>query len=114
MFLKRLIFNKNQQTTKKSMTLLIMHRVNSTSTFNVIYSKTCLKQPLKSRPKIVFQTQLSLNAGQKYCRMLPLLQEEHSEYFRPSLSYHLSLRSLFCLFLIGRLRQVLLYLELYF
>ena len=31
------------------------------------------------------------------------------QYFRPSLSYPLSLRSLFCLFLCGRLRQVLLY-----
>ena len=31
------------------------------------------------------------------------------QYFRPSLSYHLSLRSLFYLFLSGRLRQVLLY-----
>ena len=31
------------------------------------------------------------------------------QHFRPSLSYHLSLRSLFCLFLSGRLRQVLLY-----
>ena len=31
------------------------------------------------------------------------------QYFRRSLSYHLSLRSLFCLFLCGRLRQVLLY-----
>ena len=34
------------------------------------------------------------------------------QYFRPSLSYHLSLRPLFCLFLSGRLRQVLLYLFL--
>ena len=35
------------------------------------------------RPKIVFQDLLSLNAGQKYCRMLSwsILQ-----YFRPSLS----------------------------
>ena len=33
------------------------------------------------------------------------------QYFRPSLSYHLSLRSLFCLFLSGRLRQVLRYVE---
>ena len=32
------------------------------------------------------------------------------QYFRPSLSYHLSLRSLFCLFLRGRFTQVLLYL----
>ena len=31
------------------------------------------------------------------------------QYFRPSLSYHLSLRSLFCLFLSGRFTQVLLY-----
>ena len=31
------------------------------------------------------------------------------QYFLPSLSYHLSLRPLFCLFLSGRLRQVLLY-----
>ena len=34
------------------------------------YSKTCVKQPLSKRPKIGFQDQLSLNAGQKYCRML--------------------------------------------
>ena len=32
-----------------------------------------------------------------------------AEYFRPSLSYQLSLRSLFCLFLSGRFTQVLLY-----
>ena len=31
------------------------------------------------------------------------------QYFRPSLSYHLSLRSLFCLFLTGRFTQVLLF-----
>ena len=30
-------------------------------------------------------------------------------YFRPSLSYHSPLRSLFCLFLSGRFTQVLLY-----
>ena len=36
-----------------------------------IYSKTrSVKRPLSRRPKIVFQYQLSLNAGQKYCRML--------------------------------------------
>ena len=40
-----------------------------------LYSKTCLKQPLSKRLKIGFQDQLSLNAGQKYCRML---QGEHS------------------------------------
>ena len=31
------------------------------------------------------------------------------QYFRPSLRQHLSLRHLFCLFLSGRLRHVLLY-----
>ena len=39
------------------------------------YRKTCLKWPLSKRPKIGFQDQLSLNVGQKYCRML---QGEHS------------------------------------
>ena len=34
------------------------------------------------------------------------------QYFRPSFSYHLSLRSLFCLFLSGRFTQVLLYMLL--
>ena len=35
-----------------------------------IYSKTCLKPPLKKNTKIGFQYQFLLNAGQKYCRML--------------------------------------------
>ena len=39
------------------------------------YSKICLKRPLKKKTKIGFQDQLSLNAGQKFCRML---QREHS------------------------------------
>ena len=33
------------------------------------------------------------------------------QYFRPALTYHLSLRSLFCLFLSGPFRQVLLYFQ---
>ena len=33
------------------------------------YSKTCLKRPLKKKTKIGFQYQISLNAGQKCCRM---------------------------------------------
>ena len=33
------------------------------------------------------------------------------QYFSPSLSYHLSLRSLLCLFLSGRFTQVLLYIN---
>ena len=43
--------------------------------FTLTYSKPCVKRPLSKRPKIGFQDQLSLNAGQKYCRML---QGEHS------------------------------------
>ena len=39
------------------------------------YSKTRVKRPLSKRPKIGFQDQLSLNAGQTYCRMF---QVEHS------------------------------------
>ena len=40
----------------------------------IIYMSS-LKRPLKKKTKIVFQDPLSLNAGQKYCRML---QGEHS------------------------------------
>ena len=60
----------------------------------------------KRRPEIGFQDRLSLNAGRKYCRML---QESILQYFLPLLSYHLSLRPLFCVFLSDRLRRVLLY-----
>ena len=63
------------------------------------YSKTCVKRPLPKRPEIGFQDQLSLNAGQKYCRMAECSMGSILQYFRPLLSYHLSLRSLFCLFL---------------
>ena len=56
------------------------------------YSRTCVKRPLSKRLKW-------LNAGQTCCRIL--------QYIRPSLSYDLSLRSLFCLFLSGRFTQVL-------
>ena len=50
---------------------------------SVVSSKTCVKGLLSKRPKIGFQDQLSLNAGQQYCRVLQgehsiLLQGEHS------------------------------------
>ena len=81
-------------------TLITTHApVSTLGTFVFIpYSKTCVKNTING-----FQDQLSLNAGQKYCRMLPL---------GPSLSYHLLLRSLFYLFLSGRFTQVLLYLHM--
>ena len=40
-----------------------------------MYSKTCVKRPLSNLQKNGFQDQSSLNAGQKYCR---LLEGEHS------------------------------------
>ena len=38
----------------------------------IVYSKTCLKRPLKKNTKncLFFQDRLSHMAGQKYCRML--------------------------------------------
>ena len=57
---------------------LLMGRKESKQTnkqTKFIYSKTYVKRPLSKRPKIGFEDQLSLNAGQKYCRML---QGEHS------------------------------------
>ena len=75
--------------------------------------KPVLSGHSKRRPNIGFQDQLSLNAGQKYCR---ILQGEHSpwsilQYFlpRPALSYHLLLEPLFCLFWSDRFRQVYCY-----
>ena len=65
---------------------------SDTILFRISVQLNLSKTASLKRPKIGFQDQLSLNASQKYCRMLQW------EYFRPSLSYHLSLRSLFCLF----------------
>ena len=76
----------------------------STVTFFTKYSKTCVKRPLSKRPKIAFQCQISLNAGQKYWQKVPR-GGAFLQYFRPSSSYHLSLRSLFWLFS-GRVTQI--------
>ena len=70
------------------------------------YSKTWIKRPLSKRPKIVFQNQLSLNAGQKYCRML---QVEHSAIRLTFNKLPFVIKILFCLFLSGHFTQVLLY-----
>ena len=79
---------------------------NHSYIFDLITVKPVLRGHLKRRPKIGFQYWLSLNAGQKYCRML---QESNLQYFWSSLSYHFVFKALFCLFLSGRWRQVLLY-----
>ena len=68
-------------------TLIVCHPslcLDSQVMYFTIYNKTCLKWPLKMKAKIGFQDRLSLNAGQKYCRML----QECLQYFHPSLSYH--------------------------
>ena len=54
---------------------MFIWQVLTPTTMAYYYSKTCLKRPLKKKTKIGFQYQLSLNVGQKYCRML---QGEHS------------------------------------
>ena len=63
----------------------------------VKYSKTSVKRPLSKRP-IVFKTNYRSIQVKSIaeCSHVSILQ-----YFRPSLSNHLSLRSLFCLFLRG-------------
>ena len=86
--------------------------------FSVSTVKPALRGHSKRGPKTGFQDRLSLYAGHKYGRML---QGEHSAilstfikvknhtFFSNALIY-MSLRPLFCLYLSGRLRQVLLYL----
>ena len=70
-----------------------------------MYSKTCLKRPLKKKTKTILMTNYRLMQVKSIaeCSKWSILH-----YFRPSLSYHLSLRSFFFYFS-GRLRQVLLY-----
>ena len=66
-----------------------------------VYSKTCVKDL-----KLVFKTNCPLMQVKSIaeCSKGSILQ-----YFRSSLSYHLSPRSLLCLFVSGSFIQVLLY-----
>ena len=68
--------------------------------------KPVLSSHSNRRPKLVFKTDYGLMQVKSIaaCSKGSILQ-----YFRPSLSYHLPLRPLICLFLSGCLRQVLLY-----
>ena len=70
------------------------------------YSKTGVKQPLTKRPKIGFQDQLSLNAGQKYCRML---QREHSAILLTFIKLPFIIKIFVLSILSGHFTQVLLY-----
>ena len=59
-----------------------------------------------------FSRPVVANTGQTYCRMLQAehsAEEEHSAILYTCIKLHLPLRSLFCLFFNGCLRQVLLY-----
>ena len=76
----------------------------SNSATGYIYSKICVKRPLSKDQKLVFKTDYRLIMQVKSIT-------EHSAILRPSVSYHLSLKSLFCLFLSDRFTQVLLYVK---
>ena len=72
--------------------------------FLFVYTvKSVLSGHSKRHQKLVFKTDYLLMFVKSIaeCSNGSILQ-----YFRPSLSYHLLLRPLFCLFLSGRLRQV--------
>ena len=58
----------------------------------LIYSKTCLKRSPKKNTKTGFQYRLSLNAYQKYCRML---QGEHSAILLTCIKLPFSIKTLF-------------------
>ena len=66
-----------------------------------MYCNTCLKRSFKKNTKIGFQDGLSLNAGQKYSKML---QGEHFAKLSTFIKLPFALRPLFCLFLSGRFR----------
>ena len=69
------------------------------------YSKPCPKRQLKRKTKNGFQNRLSLNAGQKYCRML---QGEHSAILLTFIRLPFVFKTCVCLFWSSCLRPVLL------
>ena len=99
-------FHRNIEEWEKSLEGLDRHRQELVFVEIVAakYSKTCVKWP--KRLKIGFQYQLSLNAGQKYCRML---QGEHSAILSAFIKLPFVIKILyFAYFLSGRFTQVLL------
>ena len=63
---------------------------------NATYSKTCLKRPLKKKAKnIVFKT---VNRLMQVKSIAECSKESILQYFRPSFSYHLSLRAFLSIF----------------
>ena len=80
---------------------LLMGRKESNQTNNQIniHSSLCKTTTLKKTKNLFSKTNYRLMQVKSIaeCSLWSILQ-----YFRPSLSYHLSLRSLFCIFLSGR------------
>ena len=74
----------------------------------IYYSKTCVKRPLSKRPEIGSQALLSLNAGQKYCRML---QGEHSAIHSTFIKLLFVIKVFVLLIFSGCFTQVLLYIQ---
>ena len=64
-----------------------------------------MKNGRSQKTNVGFQDHLSLNVGQKYCRML---QGEHSAILSTFIKLPIVMK-IFILFLSGRLRHVLLY-----
>ena len=91
---------------------MLLSKQNCLAHMEAYYLIKCVVKPVLNShskiPKLVFKTDYplmqvkSIAECSKGCSL---------QYFRPSLSYHLPLISLFCLFLSGRSRQVLLYLQ---
>ena len=72
----------------------------------VLYSKTCVKRPLKNRQNNDLNDKWWLNEGRKYCRMLPLA---HSAILLACIKRLLFLNPNVLSFKGGRFTQVLLY-----
>ena len=70
-----------------------------------MYSKSCVKRPLSKRPKSVFQDLVSLNAGQKYRRML---QGEHFAILSTFIKHPFFIKSFVLSILSGLFTQILL------
>ena len=85
-----------------------MHQGSLFSKIVILYSNACVKQPLSERPKIGFQDQLSLNTGQKYCRVL---QGEHSAILLTFIKLPFVIKVFVLSILSGCFTQVLLYYE---
>ena len=68
-----------------------------------MYSKTCLKRPLKKDLKLVFKTNYRLMHAKS------ITEWEHSAILSTCIKLPFVFKTLFCLFLSGRFIQVLLY-----